>query len=84
MLIINKFSRSMTSFRTFYQATPNSCLGLFIQYIQLSLSRLKIQKKAPSFPLLSPEGWSLRGVRINPGPQWSLFLFLIASHLSHM
>lgn len=31
-----------------------------------SLSRSKIQKKTSSFPLLSPEGWSLRGVRINP------------------
>lgn len=28
--------------------------------------RSKIQKKGPSFSLLSTEGWSLRGVRINP------------------
>lgn len=29
-------------------------------------SRSKIRKKTSSFSLLSTEGWSLRGVRINP------------------
>lgn len=39
---------------------------VYLIYPITSLSRTKIQKKTPSFPLLSPEGWSLLGVRRNP------------------
>ncbi|TWW62535.1 hypothetical protein D4764_04G0011820 [Takifugu flavidus] len=44
---------------------------------QVGKPRSKIQKKTPSFPLLSPEGWSLRGELSGPAQaHCEVFLFL--------